>query len=102
MPIQAKYTKEGNNMKTIIADLNPVGLNQKSFYGRAKIICDENGFHLKSYDTIVCSVSNDNKFLRHWDDWSATTAKHVNSFRCALGHDKINKSAWLDMAVTPL
>ena len=54
--------------------------NRKSFYGKAKIICKDNGeIYLKSYDTEVCKISN-GVFVRLWDGYSATTMRHVNAF----------------------
>lgn len=57
----------------------PVG-TQKSFYGKAKVLELENGMKiLKSYDTLIL-IRDGNKFMRLWDDWSATTGKHIRSF----------------------
>lgn len=54
---------------------------RKSFYGKARIIECENGCkYLKSYNTIVCMINNNNEFIRLWDGESQTTMRHVNSF----------------------
>lgn len=57
----------------------PVG-TQKSFYGKAKVLELVNGMKvLKSYDTLIL-IQDGNRFMRLWDDWSATTGKHIYSF----------------------
>lgn len=68
-------------------DINPIQVydlspsNQKSYYGKAKIIKDENGkIFLQSYDTLVCYIDNDGKVKRIWDGYSSTTMKHINDF----------------------
>lgn len=54
---------------------------QKSYYGKAKIIKDENGeIFLQSYDTLVCYIDNGGNVKRLWDGYSSTTMKHVNDF----------------------
>ena len=84
-----------------VAELPPVGSNQKSFYGKAKVsICMDNAgkrvVYLLSYDTVVAMVRYDH-FYRLWSEWSATTAKHVNAFRAVFGLPKINKKDWLNL-----
>ena len=55
--------------------------NRKNFYGKAKIICKDNGeIYLKSYDTEVCKIIPGGVFVRLWDGYSATTMRHVNAF----------------------
>lgn len=61
----------------------PVG-NQKSFYGKAKVFILANEMSvLKSYNTLIL-VKDGKRFLKLWDDWSATTGKHIHSF-CGMG-----------------
>lgn len=53
----------------------------KSFYGKAYIMVDaaERTETLYSYDTpVLCR--KDGKFIRLWDDWSATTGRHIKEF----------------------
>lgn len=55
--------------------------SRKSFYGKAVVIVSDTGTkYLKSYYTIVCSVSADGEFTRYWPGGSATTMRHINSF----------------------
>lgn len=64
-------------------NLNPsASVRQKSFYGKAKVMHDEETgiVQLKSYDTIVCMIDNFGKFHKLWNGYSATTMKHVQSF----------------------
>lgn len=62
-----------------VYEVCPVG-NQKSFYGKAHLSELSNGMRvLKSYDTLIL-VKDGKRFLKLWDDWSATTGKHIYSF----------------------
>jgi len=80
----------------MFCDIPAVG--QKSFYGKAKFVTYENGFiGCLSYDTIVCVYNPDTgEFYRTWNDWSATTSKHINSFMRYFGMYGFNKKEWLD------
>lgn len=60
-----------------ISIVKPV--NQVSFYNKAIQIEIDDYIYLKSYDTIVGFI-HDNEFYRCWGDYSATTMKHINSF----------------------
>lgn len=70
--------------------------NRKSFYGKAQVIEHEGCKYLKSYNTIVCSITADGHFVRMWDGYSATTQRHVNSFLDFYGMPRElgGKSAW--------
>lgn len=58
-------------------EVTPV-TSQKSFYGNARVTVYEDGTEiLTSYKTEVLRKNPDGTFDRLWDDWSATTAKHV-------------------------
>lgn len=76
----------------------PVG-TQKSFYGKAKVLELVNGMKiLKSYDTLIL-VKDGKRFLKLWDDWSATTGKHIYSF-CGLrkkDFDKLTCGEWCEV-----
>ena len=48
-------------------------------YGSAGVIVNDNGIHLVSYTTLVCSIDNDD-FLTCTGTYSATTRKHINAF----------------------
>lgn len=71
----------------------------KKFYGKAKIIEFNGVLYLKSYKTIVCAISG-NDFIKFWDDYSATTQKHINAFRALYGLNSIGKKDYLNMAVS--
>lgn len=60
--------------------LKPIHCGNKSFYGKAKVIECDGVKYLKSYSTIVCAITPDNKFVRLWGGYSATTQKHIDSF----------------------
>ena len=73
---------------------------RKSFYGNAQICHDVSGIDvLNSYNRPVCMVAHDGRFVRLWDGWSATTARHVNAFRMFHNMPKISKSEWFDLQV---
>lgn len=73
--------------------------NQKSFYGKAKITVENYEILLKSYDTIVCKVDAEGNFVKLWDGYSPTTARHINSFRVMEGFKPIRKAEWDSMEV---
>jgi len=68
---------------------------RKSFYGKAHIIEHDDGTReLRSYDTIVCRLTPDNHFVKLWDDYSATTMRHINSFLDHHGFNQYGGKAW--------
>ena len=74
-------------------ELKPNG-SQKSFYGKATVIINKAGDSvLKSYNTIVCGIIG-GRFVRFWDGYSATTAKHIHAFRLANGLQGVCKKEW--------
>ena len=54
--------------------------SHKSFYGKAKVIWDEEGYTLYSYSTPVIRLNLNGKVVRLWHGYSATTMRHVNAF----------------------
>ena len=55
--------------------------NRKSFYNKAFVVCDNYGNEiLFSYGTPVAEISRDKELTRLWEGWSATTARHIDSF----------------------
>jgi hypothetical protein len=74
-------------------ELQPIG-SVKSFYRKAIVIIDDDGNEtLKSYDTEVIRRDKDGTLHRLWDDWSATTGRHIKAF-CG-----INKKQWDEMEI---
>ena len=70
-------------------DLQPI--NEKSFYGKAKIHVFKNGDEvLQSYDTLIIRRKKSGKLIRLWDDWSVTTGRHIKAF-CGLNKAEYNK-----------
>lgn len=72
---------------------------QKSFYGKAKVVMDSGKVYLQSYDTFVCYMDENGQFLRLWNGWSATTARHINAFRNAYDLPVISKKEWNSMEI---
>lgn len=68
--------------------------SRKSFYGKAQVIHANGTVYLRSYDTIVASVTVDGVFHRHWDNWSATTGRHISSFSDRFVGREIRKKEW--------
>ena len=78
-----------------VYDLQPI--NQKSFYGKARILDNGKQKTLVSYDTVICSFTNDGIFIPFWIDYSATTMKHINAFMYSIGLNSFNKKKWLSL-----
>lgn len=71
-----------------------------SFYGKARVIENRHGgAELVSYFTTVCGIDRNGNFFRLWDGWSATTARHINSFRALYNLHPISKKEWESMPV---
>lgn len=57
---------------------------RKSFYGKAKVVIDDNGNEiLYSYDTPIIKRDINGKLTKLWSGWSNTTGIHIKSF-CGL------------------
>ena len=77
-----------------ISELVPID-GHKSFNGRAKIIETGNRIYLLSYTTFVCYWDkNTSKFAKLWNDYSATTQRHINSFMNYLGFKGVGGKRW--------
>lgn len=59
-------------------ELEPKFLNQKSFYGKAKVIKLDDSILLQSYNTIVAEIKDGKAKIFGW--YSATTTKHIKEF----------------------
>ena len=65
--------------------------SQKSFYGKARVLVDDDGTEtLVSYTTPVMRRNADGSLTRLWLGWSATTGKHIKAF-CGLGKADCDK-----------
>lgn len=75
----------------IVCDLIPND-NHKSFYGKAKVkIYSDNTKVLQSYNTDVAKIDANGNVIRLWDNWTATTGRHIKAF-CGL-----NKKEYLEL-----
>ena len=72
----------------------------KSFYGKAKVQEANGKKVLISYNTQVCSIDADG-FHRIWDDYSATTMRHVNEFLNQNGRAEGGKAFWDSCPIEP-
>lgn len=79
--------------------VNMNSVSQNSFYGKAKIARDNNAgvLYLKSYDTVVCALTDAGTFIRLWPGYSVTTIKHINDFRRINGMDTLSKKEWIKL-----
>lgn len=73
-------------------DLMP-NTSQKSFYGKARVVENNDTITLYSYDTAVCAIVN-GVFKKLWFDYSATTMKHINAFCEYYGINGRGKKWW--------
>lgn len=77
-------------------ELTPVD-GRKSFYKKAIVrVYDDGTEVLRSYATDVLSRDANGVHHRHWDDWSATTGRHLASYA------GICKKIWDKMEVEPI
>ena len=67
-------------MYTNIFELSAIYDSRKSFYGKARVLVDENGvYYLLSYDTIVAKVENGT--YESYGNYSQTTTRHQKEFK---------------------
>lgn len=88
---------KGKTMKHY--ELTPAD-GRKSFYGKAIERVAANGDSVcRSYTTDVCGIIG-GEFVRFWDGWSATTARHIDAYRTGHGLPKLSKKEWLATPVS--
>lgn len=75
-------------MKTF--ELNPVD-GRKYFYGKARVEQDGNISYLYSYSTIVAYYNHETNKMIVKGYYSATTARHINSFLSYYGFNTYSK-----------
>lgn len=86
--------KEENNMSKIYELTPATEQNQASFYGKAKVVVEEDGTEtLYSYDTPIIKRLPDGTLVRLYDNYTMTTGKHIKAF-CGL-----DKKAFTEMPV---
>ena len=83
--------KEENDMSKIY-ELTPAkDQNQQSFYGKAKVVIEEDGTEvLYSYDNAIIKRLPDGTLVRLYDDYTMTTGKHIKAF-CGLDKKAFTK-----------
>ena len=73
--LQAEEKGDYKQMYTNIYELIPIHSRQKSFYGKAQVLVQDNGtLYLKSYNTIVSKFDGTN--VEHFARYSNTTSRH--------------------------
>ena len=82
-PTRADKAGQKGKCKMKMYDLKPTD-GRKSFYGKATVCIEDDGTEtLYSYNTPIIKRTVDEKLVRMWDDWSATTGRHIAAF-CGL------------------
>lgn len=66
-------------------ELEPIYCNQKSFYGKARVLQIGNSKKLISYTTTVAEIKNGKAKVFGW--YSATTTKHIKEFLAQNGFE---------------
>lgn len=62
-------------------DLKPTEEQRvKNFYGKAYVEVEPNKETLYSYNTKIISRDSRGALTKYWDDWSATTGRHIKAF----------------------
>ena len=87
--------------KTFVDELTHGG---KRFYGKARIVHIESKTGrvyeiLISYNTAVAMIDAAGRFIRLWNGYSSTTAKHIDAFRRRCGLHGVNKANWLALPI---
>ena len=97
-----RITKILNSARIVVDELRPYGC--KSFYGKARIAHIESKSGriyeiLISYNTAVAMLDSAGRFIRLWNGYSATTARHIDAFLNRYKLPGVGKHAWLDMPI---
>lgn len=64
-------------------ELEPIYSNVKSFYGKAKIIRENGAIKLKSYNTIIATITNGKLHINGF--YSQTSNRHLREFMQQMG-----------------
>jgi hypothetical protein len=80
------------------ATLSPVD-GKKSFYGKCRMITGGDLTQLKSYETIVAEYDANTGIMTINGWYSATTARHINSFLDHFGFKTMTKEQMLDRPI---
>ncbi len=82
-------------MKLNTYELQPNNTSQKSFYKKAIVHETDNKIELQSYQTIVITINKDKRtIMKTWNNYSATTMKHVSEFLHQIIGYSIGKAVW--------
>lgn len=81
----------------VFKDIYEPPCDRKGWYGKCSVYVAENGEKaLRSYGTLVMTQDADGVLHRHWNGWSATTARHI---RQTFG---VSTKTWKSMGVERL
>lgn len=98
-----RIVKALGSARIAVDDLKPY-YGRASFYGKARIahIQSKSGRLyevLISYNAAVAMLDNKGHFIRLWNGYSATTARHIDAFRARFGMCGIGKHNWLALPI---
>lgn len=101
-PLNKQFVKALDGAKKVFVD--ELTHNGQRFYGKARIVHVESKAGsvyeiLISYNTAVCMFDAAGRFIRLWNGYSATTARHIDAFRRRCGLCGVNKAAWLALPI---
>ena len=84
----------------VLLKLLPID-GRKSFYGKGKArIVNDTEIECISYNTVVCKYDVDSElFTRLWNNYSATTMRHIQSFCSFHGLPLLNKADWCSLPI---
>ena len=77
--------------------LSPVD-GRQSFYNKCYVQREGKALCLYSYNTKVASIIGE-KVVRHWNEYSATTMRHINAFVAHYGVEGGGKAWWCALPV---
>lgn len=83
----------------MLYELTPRYTNNQSFYGKAFIIQADGKTYLRSYETIVCFIDENNTPHRTWSGFSKTTGRHITDFFKQHGINFDGKKTWDAMKI---
>ncbi len=97
-----RITKIFNSARIVVDELTAVG--RKSFYGKARIAHIESKSGriyeiLISYNTAVAMLDSAGRFIRLWNGYSATTARHIDAFLRRYKLPGVGKHEWLELPI---
>lgn len=98
-----RITKAFNSARIIVDEITPYD-SHVSFRGKARIAHVESKSGriyeiLISYNTAVAMLDSAGRFIRLWNGYSATTARHIDAFLHRYKLPGVGKHEWLELPI---